>query len=111
MKTAVLVPEIHSSAASTGPSDHSNVEDEYVVDETQVSIPPHPMNVKPSGNKFSATQDARNASGTFQILPDETLAVLLEYLDSHSLRHLGATCKALYAFSRLEDLWKTLLVE
>jgi hypothetical protein len=106
----MLVPEIHSSATSAGPSSHSNVDD-CDVEETQVAIPPHPLNIKPSGNKFSATQDARGASGTFQILPDETLAVLLEYLDSNSLRHLGSTCKALYAFSRLEDLWKTLLVQ
>lgn len=106
----MLLPEIRSIAASSGPPGHSNVDD-CGVGETHVSIPPHPLNIRPSGNKFSATYDSRNASGTFQILPDETLALLLEYLDSNSLRHLGSTCKALYAFSHLEDLWKTLLVE
>lgn len=106
----MLVPEIQSKTVSTRPPGHSNVDD-CGVGEAQVSIPSHPLNIKPSGNKFTATHDARNASGTFQILPDETLAVLLEYMDSNSLRHLGSTCKALYAFSRLEDLWKTLLIE
>jgi hypothetical protein len=110
MKSAALVPEINSTSASAGPTVQNNGDDCDAV-EVQVFIPSHPLNVKPSGNKYSASQDARNAIGIFQILPDEILAVLLEYFDSNSLRHLGATCKALYAFSRLEDLWKALLVE
>lgn len=73
-------------------------------------IPCHPLGVKPSGNGLTATWDLRTAIGTFNILPDEILLMLLEYLDSASLLNIGRTCKALYAFTRSEDLWKTLFV-
>jgi len=75
------------------------------------AISSHPLGVKPSGNKYTATENARKAIGKFQILPDEILAILLEYLDSRLLRHLGSTCKALYAFCYLDDLWKALFIE
>ena len=44
-------------------------------------------------------------------LPDEVIIQVLESLDATSLQCLGCTCKALYAFSRFEDLWKTLCIE
>ena len=44
-------------------------------------------------------------------LPDELIIQVLESLDATSLQCLGSTCKALYAFSRFEDLWKTLCIE
>lgn len=74
------------------------------------AIPCHPLGVKPSGNGLTATWDLRAAIGTFNILPDEILLMLLEYLDSDSLLKIGRTCKALYAFTRSEDLWKTLFI-
>jgi hypothetical protein len=76
-----------------------------------VSIPPHPLGVKPSGNRYTAPHDSRTSIGLFQILPDETLSIVLDYLDSNSLRNLGSCCKALYAFSRFDDLWKSIFVE
>jgi hypothetical protein len=76
-----------------------------------LSIPLHPLGVKPSGNQYTATSNARHAIGPFQILPDEVLAIFLEYLDSPQLRLLGSCCKFLYAFCRSEDLWKTLFIE
>ena len=74
-------------------------------------VPCHPLGVKPLGNRYTATSNARTAIGNFQILPDETLAILLEYMDSKSLRCLAYTCKALYAFCYSDDLWKALFIE
>lgn len=79
--------------------------------ESLVSIPLHPCGVKPSGNQYTAHSNARHAVGFFQILPDEVLATVLEYLDATQLGLLGSCCKFLYAFSRSDDLWKTLFIE
>jgi hypothetical protein len=74
------------------------------------AIPCHPLGVKPSGNALVATSNLRDAIGTFNIFPDELILTCLEYLNSTSLLRLGCTCKALYAFTRSEDLWKAFLV-
>lgn len=74
------------------------------------AIPCHPLGVKPSGNALVATSNLRDAIGTLNILPDEIIQMCLEYLDPASLLRLGCTCKALYAFTRSEDLWKAFLV-
>ena len=74
------------------------------------AIPGHPLGVKPSGNALLAAEDLRNAIGTFNLVPDELILILLEFLDSRSLLQLGQTCKAFYAFTRAEDLWKTLFI-
>jgi len=79
-------------------------------EESPITIPPHPLGVKPSGNSYTATSNARHALGEFERLPDEALTVFLEYLDSSLLRTLGSTCKALYAFCRLDELWKALFI-
>lgn len=71
-------------------------------------IPGHPLGVKPSGNALLAAENLRHAIGTFNILPDESILMLLEYLDGPSLLNIGQTCKAFYAFTRAEDLWKAL---
>ncbi|EKD17233.1 hypothetical protein MBM_04810 [Drepanopeziza brunnea f. sp. 'multigermtubi' MB_m1] len=77
------------------------------------AIPQHPLGVKPSGNQYAAAavSISRNFIGSFRGLPDEVLAVFLDYLDSYTLRLLGSTCKFLYAFCRSDDLWKTLFVQ
>jgi hypothetical protein len=80
-------------------------------EESPISIPSHPLGVKPSGNRYTAQSNARDRAGDFQILPDEILAICLEYLESHQLRLLESTCKFLYAFCRSEDLWKALFIE
>ncbi|KAL4953010.1 hypothetical protein BDW69DRAFT_12551 [Aspergillus filifer] len=74
------------------------------------AIPGHPLGVKPSGNALLASENLRNAIGTFNLVPDELILILLEFLDSRSLLQLGQTCKAFYAFTRAEDLWKTLFI-
>lgn len=75
------------------------------------AIPSHPLGVKPSGNALLATWSLRDYIGTFRSLPDELILILLEYLDGNSLLHIGRTCKAFYAFTRAEELWKALFVE
>jgi len=85
--------------------------DSLEVEESQESIPQHSLGVKPSGNQYTATVNARRSIGPFQILPDEIIAELLETLDSRRLRMLGSTCKFLHAFCKSEELWKTLFIE
>lgn len=76
-----------------------------------VTVPSHPLEVKPTGNAYNATRNLKSATGFFVGLPDELLVQVLEYLDARPLQNIGCTCKAMYAFSRLEDLWKTLCTE
>jgi hypothetical protein len=87
------------------------VDSEINVEESLLSIPLHPLGIKPLGNQWTATTKSRSFSGEFQVLPDEILALLLEYFDSRLLCLLQTTCKFLYAFCRSEDLWKTLFIE
>lgn len=74
------------------------------------AIPSHPLGVKPSGNALLASWSLRQALGTFSRLPDELILLLLEWLDGASLLRIGRTCKAFYAFTRAEELWKALFV-
>ena len=69
------------------------------------------MKIKPLGNAYTATDDIKLAAGSFTALPDEVLIQVLEFLDATSLKRLGFACKTLYAFSRHEELWKTLCIE
>ena len=80
-------------------------------DELRGTLPPHPLGIKPSGNALTATSNLKTSAGSFSKLPDELIIHLLECLQSHELRRLGYTCKALYAFATSDDLWKTILVE
>ncbi|KAH8586323.1 hypothetical protein B0O99DRAFT_586096 [Bisporella sp. PMI_857] len=80
-------------------------------EESFVSIPPHPLGIKPSGNSYTATKNASHGAGLLQKLPDELLAIVLEHFDSYELRMLGSTCRFLYAFCRFDDFWKALFIE
>lgn len=76
------------------------------------SIPIHPMGIKPLGNVYFADgPNVRLNTGIVGQLPDEMILHLLEYLDATSLRKLASTCRFLYAFGQLDDLWKTLFIE
>ncbi|KAH0543056.1 hypothetical protein FGG08_002569 [Glutinoglossum americanum] len=76
------------------------------------TVPPHPLDVKPAGNAFTAAYNLRNTSGgLFSALADELIIQILEFLDGSSLLRVGATCKVLYAFAAADDLWKTLFIE
>ena len=70
-------------------------------------IPCHPLGIKPLGNLYMASQNIKEAAGLFYSIPDDLLLQILEFLEPLSLLQLGATCKALWAFSRHEDLWRT----
>ncbi|KAF2806725.1 Clavaminate synthase-like protein [Mytilinidion resinicola] len=76
-----------------------------------VTIPSHPLGIRPSGNAYTASHDIKTACGPFARIPDELLITLLEGLDAQELVRLGSTCKAFYAFTRLEELWRTLFIE
>ena len=81
------------------------------VDDCDV-LPSHPLDVKPEGNAYTIDSrlNIRQNSGLFAILPDELLMHFLEYLDAHQLLALGSACKTLFAFSRFDDLWRSLFV-
>ena len=80
-------------------------------EDDSLAVPLHPLKIKPSGNAYTAPENIKQAAGVFVGLPDELIIQIMEYLDATSLKWLGSTSKALYAFSRLEDLWKTLCLE
>lgn len=76
------------------------------------SIPTHPLGVKPLGNRYlSNGPNAKANIGTWGVLPDEMLTVVLEHLDAKSLQRLGSTCKFLYAFCHSDEFWKALFLE
>ncbi len=80
-------------------------------DHDSVAIPPHPLGIKPAGNAYAANENIKASAGYFAILPDELVIHILEYSDAVVLQQIQRTCKALYAFTRLEDLWKTIYIE
>ncbi|KAI0140951.1 Clavaminate synthase-like protein [Hypoxylon sp. NC0597] len=76
------------------------------------SIPVHPLGVKPLGNQYLVSgPTARQSLGSLGPLPDEMILQILEYLDILSLKNAGLTCRFLYAFCQLDELWKTLFLE
>lgn len=76
-----------------------------------VAVPSHPLGVKPAGNAYTASENIRLRCGQFARLPDELLSHILESFEADVLLRLGSTCRALYAFTRLDDLWRALFVK
>ncbi|KAF2442269.1 Clavaminate synthase-like protein [Karstenula rhodostoma CBS 690.94] len=74
------------------------------------TVPPHPQGVRPAGNAYTATENIKANCGSFARLPDELLNHIFESFDAETLRRLGGTCRALYAFTRLDELWRALFV-
>ena len=108
-------PQLHQDGIQTDEKEEEidNVpgdKDDKEVEESETSIPQHPLSIKPLGNAYASDRDLRTASGLFYWLPEETLMYILEQLDAESLVALGATCKALYAFTRADELWKAIYV-
>ena len=81
-----------------------------MMDHQVLPVPHHPLDIKPSGNAFTAVKNIKADAGSFSCMPDELIVQVLEHLNRKSLVELGRTCKALYAFSRVEDLWKALFL-
>jgi hypothetical protein len=91
---------------------YSEAENHLDFSETpEVAVPRHPLGVRPSGNVYSAESNDRDVIGSFSILPDELILQLLEYFPGEGLLSIGMTCKAFYAFSRTDDLWKALFLQ
>ena len=100
MKFEQHEPELATGAVASRP----------MTDNPVVTVPIHPLGIRPAGNTYTSTENSKIAAGSFSCLPDELLVSVLEFLDANALLDLGATCRALYAFSRLEDLWKSLFI-
>lgn len=79
--------------------------------DTVTAVCRHNLGVRPSGNALFATTNLKTSVGSFAILPDEVIAQVLDYFDAATLLRLGASCRALHAFTRNEELWRTLFVE
>ena len=99
----IRIEMMDSTAAMEGSLSGSNTHDHIAVQ--------HPLGIKPSGNAYTANNDLRLAAGFWTLLPDEIWIQILELLGPCSLNTLGLTCKALFAFSRFEDLWKAFCVQ
>lgn len=113
MASSVIVPagpggSTHSASAAVPSGEGDSLDDSL---ELSLSIPSHPLGVKPSGNQYTAARNSKGVTGPFQLFPDEILAIFLEFLDAEQLRLLGSTCKFLYAFCRSDDIWKALFIE
>ena len=72
--------------------------------------PPHPRGVRPAGNAYTKVSNLKFNSGLFQLLPDEMIIEILELLGPDTLLKFGSTCKALFGFSRFEELWKNVII-
>ena len=80
-------------------------------DQLIFAIPPHPLGVKPLGNVYTGGSNAKQRTGSLALLNDEIISSILELLDGFSLTTTGKTCKFLYAFTSLDDIWKSLFLE
>lgn len=80
-------------------------------EDSLLSVPPHPLGIRPAGNAYTAVENLKSSAGLFSTLPDELIVQILESLSHRPLLILGFTCKALYAFCRFDDLWKTLFIQ
>lgn len=104
---------LEDGADGTRPLSHSMTgHDNHDEPNATSAIPPHPLGIKPLGNKYlSDGDDARRFLGALQVLPDEMLMQLLEFLDDRTLRRFGYTCRFLFACSVSDDIWKTIFLE
>jgi hypothetical protein len=92
--------------------DESRDIDEGATDElgAEVGIQPHQLGVRPSGNALTADEDLRSHAGLFSRIPDDLIISLLEWLDENALLSLGSTCRALYAYTTFDQLWREIAI-
>ena len=83
-------------------------DDDVVV--AAIAVPSHPLRIKPAGNAYTASENIKSRCGLFASLPDELLSHIFESFEADVLIRLGSTCRALYAFTRLDELWRALFV-
>lgn len=91
--------------------DHAHCHKTSLCDETNDSIPLHPLGLKPLGNQYLFQgRNARESVGVWNLLPDETVMLILEHFDAPNLFSLSHTCKFFYACCHLDELWKALFL-
>jgi hypothetical protein len=76
--------------------------------DTSFTLPRHPLGIKAAGNVYT---NARTLRGPFLQLPHELIVQILEHLSPKDLLRVGCTSRALFAFSRLDELWKAICIE
>lgn len=109
---AALLDEYREDNIVSRPFKKQKIDSSINQDSQQsTAVQRHPLGVRPSGNAFTSKTNLKASCGVYALLPDEVLAQLLEYLDAADLLRLGATCRALHAFTRSEELWRALFVE
>ncbi|KAI2629717.1 Clavaminate synthase-like protein [Hypoxylon sp. NC1633] len=108
----LFAKDFSRGGVSGGPITNGGELDMSTISMSSDSIPIHPMGIKPLGNQyFVSGPTARQSLALFGRLPDEMILQILEYLDARSLKDFGFTCHFLYAFSQVDELWKTLYLE
>ncbi|KAF4637984.1 hypothetical protein G7Y89_g85 [Cudoniella acicularis] len=103
MKAPVIPAELGASTTlvqAKGSGGIDSLDGPFGMEESYLSIPQHPLGIKPSGNKYTAASNAKDSINPFQVFPDEILAIFLEYLDPTQLRLLGSTCRFLSTQSK-----------
>jgi hypothetical protein len=114
MAPGLLASESITNTAESRPSKKlkTSTEPNFQNDDEDVAtaLPSHPLGIKPAGNALTASENIKSRCGSFARLPDELLSHILESFDADTLIRLGSTCRALYAFTRLDELWRALFV-
>jgi hypothetical protein len=111
-----LLDTSHSACAGTRPPKRIKLAEAVDVpfedaEDVATAVPRHPLDIKPSGNAYTASENIKARCGSFASLPDELLNHIFESFDADALVRLGSTCQALYAFTRLDELWRALFVK
>lgn len=113
MAPGTLLPDDHYSASIDRPLKKVKVAANFELDDAQevaTAVPTHPLDIRPAGNAYTASENLKSRCGAFARLPDELLSHILESFDADVLLRLGSTCRALYAFTRLDELWRALFI-
>jgi hypothetical protein len=94
--------------AESRPSKRSKFQNDD--EDVAIALPSHPLGIKPAGNAYTASENIKSKCGSFARLPDDLLSHIFESFEADTLIRLGSTCRALYAFTRLDELWRALFV-
>lgn len=113
MAPGLLDPSFASAESRPSKKLKTSIEANFDNDDQDVAtaLPSHPLGVKPAGNAYTASENIKSSCGSFAQLPDELLCHILESFDADTLIRLGSTCRALYAYTRLDELWRALFVK
>lgn len=108
------VPEAPISSDGIWPRLSTQPEHESKADDGQIlfhgETEQHPLGVRPAGNALTSSQNDMQYMGLFGRLPDALLLLVLEFLDQSALVSLGSSCRGLYAYSSLDQLWRDIAV-